>query len=908
MSSTSRTNLSVNHRHVEISSAPMTRLSEVLREELGLTGTKVGCDAGDCGACTVLIDGDPVCACLTPVGRLEGRTIETVESLTETTEGRALQASFLRHGSTQCGFCTPGMLMASSALLTETPSPTPNQISDALSGVLCRCTGYRQIIAGVADARRLEPDDPSEPSVGKAVGARVPRVDGAAKMNGTDCFGDDDAPADALVVSVIRSPHHSAKFVIGDTDAYLSGLPGAIAVITAADVPGRNCFGVIPPMADQPVLAETQVRFVGEAVAAVVAEAGTFIDPSRFPISWDPVAAMMEPAESSAPEARLIHPDRPDNILIRGRVARGDIDSAQRDAVASVNGEFQTAFVEHAYIEPEAGWAEVDGDLVVIHATTQAPYMDRSDTALILGIDPERVVIRPTSCGGGFGGKLDVSIQPILAVAATLVDRPVRITYSRPESMASTTKRHPASISARLSVGGDDRLSLDFEGTFNTGAYASWGPTVANRVPIHASGPYRYAAYRALTTAVHTNCVPSGAFRGFGVPQAAIAQECLLDELAQHLGVDPLELRLSHALRAGDPTVTGQVFESGVGYVECLEALRQPRLDALQRAADFNRHGGTRRAGVGLAGAWYGCGNTSMSNPSTIKVGLTADGRTLLHQGAVDIGQGSNTVMAQICADAMGLPLADVELVDADTDHTPDAGKTSASRQTYVTGNATNEAALALRASMAALAGVDSNAHMAIEGPIVTMTSGPDRVRLDLGKLPTDEEGYVAVGVGTYDPPTTPLDENGQGNPYAVFGFGAQVVELDVDTDTGVITLHSIDAAYDVGRAINPGLVEGQIIGGIAQGIGLALMEEYLPGRNNNLHDYLIPTIGDVPEIRVTLVESGDSLGPFGAKGVGEHSLLPTPPAVLNALRDAIGKPVRRVPATPERVLEVINE
>ncbi len=899
--------VTVNGRSVEISSPPMTRLSEALREELDLTGTKVGCDAGDCGACTVLLDGQPVCACLTPVGRLSNRSIETVESLSDSEEGRALQHSFLRHGGTQCGFCTPGMLMASRALLAEESSPSTAQIKDALGGVLCRCTGYRQVIDSVADAGRLELDEPSEPSVGKAVGSRVPRVDGRVKVNGTEAFGDDGAPTGALVIAVVRSPHASAGFEIGDTHAYVSSTPGVVAVLTAADVPGRNLFGVIAPLADQPVFAETQTRFQGEAVAAVVVEPGSTIDPAAFPISWNPLEPMMETSDALEEGAPLIHSDRPDNILVRGRVATGDLESSKATAAASVRGEFHTGFVEHAYLEPEAGWAEVDGDLVIIHATTQAPYMDRADTALILGIDPERVVIRPTGCGGGFGGKLDISVQPILALAAMRVGRPVRITYTRPESIASTTKRHPADISAQVSVDADGELSMDFDATFNTGAYASWGPTVANRVPIHASGPYRYDAYRALTTAVHTNCVPAGAFRGFGVPQAAIAQECLFDELADELGVDPLEFRLDRALRAGDRTVTGQVFESGVGYVDCLEALRRPWTDAHDRARDFNEPGGHRRAGVGMAGAWYGCGNTSLPNPSTIKIGLTPEGRVMLHQGAVDIGQGSNTVMAQICADGLGVPLGDIVLVDADTDHTPDAGKTSASRQTYVTGNATFEAASALRASIAALAGAPVDAHLAIDDGVATLTDGHDRVQLALDELESDREGYVALGVGTYDPPTTPLDENGQGNPYAVFGFGAQVVELDVDTQTGMITLHSIDAAYDVGRAINPALVEGQIIGGIAQGIGLALMEEYLPGRNNNFHDYLIPTIGDVPEVRVTLVESGDPLGPYGAKGVGEHSLLPTPPAILNAIRNAIGRPVRQVPATPDRILEILG-
>ncbi len=900
--------LHVNGDLVELSVDPMTRLSEALREELEITGTKVGCDAGDCGACTVLLDGQPVCACLTPVGRLSGTRVETVESLSASPAGRALQAAFLRHGGAQCGFCTPGMLMAGSALLARVTTPTEAEIQDALGGVLCRCTGYRQIIDSIADAGRLDPNDPTEPALGKAVGARVARVDGPIKVRGDDRFGDDGAPRDALTISVVRSPYPSAGFDLGDVDRYVARTPGVVAVLSAADVPGRNCFGVIPAAADQPVFAEAHTRFEGEAVAAVVAEPGAAVELGGFPLTWQPRPATMHPADATRSGAALIHADRPGNILVNGFVATGDVEATLAEADVQVEGQFRTTFVEHAYIEPESGWAELSDDLIVIHVTTQTPHMDREATAAILGVDPERVVIRPTACGGGFGGKLDLSIQPILALAALRCERPVRITYSRPESMASTTKRHPASISARLGADRDGQLAaLDFHATFDTGAYASWGPTVANRVPIHAGGPYRYRAYRARTEAVHTNGPPAGAFRGFGVPQAAIAQECLFDDLARRLGLDPLELRLRNALRAGDPTVTGQVFASGVGYVDCLEALREPWTEALRRAAELNSAAGPRRAGVGLAGAWYGCGNTALPNPSTIKVGLTPDGQVRLHQGAVDIGQGSNTVMAQICADALGVPLRDITLVDAGTDHTPDAGKTSASRQTYVTGNATFEAATRLHAELAELAGLPADARLVIDGGVLTVARDTDRAEVHLAELPADAEGFVAVALATYDPPTTALDENGQGEPYAVFGYGAQVVQLDVDTGTGVIRLHGIDAAYDVGRAVNPTLVEGQIIGGIAQGIGMALMEEYVPGVTDNLHDYLIPTIGDVPAVRVTLVESGDPLGPYGAKGVGEHALLPTAPAILNAICHAVGRPVRRVPATPDRVLQAVR-
>src|SRR5271170_7820112 len=328
--------------------------------------------------------------------------------------------------------------------------------------------------------------------------------------------------------------------------------------------------------------------------------------------------------------------------------------------------------------------------------------MDRDDVAKILGIAPEQVRIIPTAVGGGFGAKLDLSIQPFIAVAAWLLDRPVRMVYSRRESIMTTTKRHPARMVAKIGAMRDGRLAaMDFSADFNTGAYASWGPTVANRVPVHASGPYRLPHYRARTRAIHTHLVPAGAFRGFGVPQSVIAQEQLLDELAIRLGQDRLEFRIRNALVAGDATVTGQVFHDGVGFKACLEALRPRWRIALESTSAFNAdaHGALRR-GVGLAGMWYGCGNTSLPNPSTVRLGLKRDGRIALHQGAVDIGQGSNTIVAQICADALCAPVSHVDLVSGDTAITPDCGKTSASRQTLVTGKAAYLAGRQLRSEI----------------------------------------------------------------------------------------------------------------------------------------------------------------------------------------------------------------
>jgi CO/xanthine dehydrogenase Mo-binding subunit/aerobic-type carbon monoxide dehydrogenase small subunit (CoxS/CutS family) len=885
------------------------RLSDYLREELRLTATKVGCDAGDCGACTVLIDGEASAACMVAVGRLGGRHVETLEGLDATGEAGRLQRAFLHHGAAQCGICTPGMLAAACALLRTDPTPGPTQVADALGGVLCRCTGYRSILHAVLEAPSFEDLD-APPGAGKAVGHRLARVDGEAKVRGLDVFGDDGAPVGALLVRVVRSPYHRARFTLGDLETFLAAHPGLEGIFTAEDVPGRNRFGVIPDLADQPVFAEGEARFRGEAVAMVVGDPGvvTALDLAEVPISWTELPPLMDADAARSEGAPRVHAEREGNVLIRGNVRRGDVDATLADADVTVGGSFETSFVEHAYIEPEAGFATRVGDRVEVQVTTQSPHMDRADLEAILGLPEGGVRILPTAVGGGFGSKLDLSVQPFVAVAAWHLRRPVRIAYTRPESMMSTTKRHPARMTVRIGATAEGRITaMDFEGRFDTGAYASWGPTVANRVPVHAGGPYVYEAYRARSEAVHTNGPVAGAFRGFGVPQAAIATEGLLDELADAVGMDRLAFRIRNALRAGLPTVTGQVFSSGVGYVECLEAL-VPHWDRAREAARARDEGPgrTRRHGVGVAGMWYGCGNTSLPNPSTIKLGLRADGRFVLFQGAVDMGQGANTVMSQICADALGVPVSDVLTRGADTDATPDAGKSSASRQTFVSGRATFEAATRLRADLLGSVGAGDDAILEPgDGALAIRDRGAVH-RLDLGGLAADPDGLVRVARATFDPPTTDLDEDGQGEPYAMFGYGAHIAEVEVDAELGTVRVARITTAHDVGRAVNPTLVEGQIEGGVAQGIGMALMEDYVPGRTENLHDYLIPTIGDVPEVITILVESNDPLGPFGAKGVGEHALVPTAPAILNAIRDAVGAPVRRVPATPDRVLAAI--
>jgi aldehyde oxidoreductase len=887
---------------------PAARLSAVLRERLGARDVKVGCDAGDCGACTVLLDGQPVCACLTAAGQAEGRRVETLRGLVAADPlTQRLARSFLRHGAAQCGVCTPGAMVSAVALLRQTPAPSEAEAQDALGGVLCRCTGYRKILDAVCDRS----DDALSAEGG--VGASPVRVDGAAKVAGETVFGDDGAPADALALRVVRSPYPHAGFTLGDIEAWMSAHPGVTAVLTAADVPGLNRFGVIPGFEDQPVFAESAARFEGEAVAAVVGDTETLavLDLASFPVTWTPQAAATDTA--SARTAAPLHEGREGNVMCRGFVAKGDAEAALEAAETVLEGAFETGFVEHAFIEPEAGWARPDGDRIEVACCTQAPGMNRASLAAILDVDESRVRILPTAVGGGFGSKLDLTVQPYLALAARKTGRAVRMAYTRRESMATSTKRHPAAMTARLGVDADGRFTaLAFRGVFNTGAYASWGPTVANRVPVHASGPYRLPHYRAETEAVNTHCAPAGAFRGFGVPQAAVAVEQLIDEAAERLGLDRLEIRRFNALRNGEPTVTGQVFEAGVGIAACFDALVGAWARAQEEAAAFNARAGAEgsplRRGCGVAGGWYGCGNTSIPNPSTIKAGIRADGTVVLHQGAVDIGQGADTVISQIFAEALGVPLCAVKRIGADTDITPDAGKTSASRQTFVSGNAARLAGESLRAAILRCANASPAASLSFEAGAVAVIEGAERRRVDLASREPDEEGYVFRAEETYDPPAGPLDANGQGDPYAQFGYAAQIAEIEVDRALGTVRPLRVVAAHDVGRAINPVMVEGQIHGGVAQGLGMALMEEFIPGRTDNLHDYLIPTFGDVPPIETIIVEEPDPHGPYGAKGLGEHALIPTAPAILNAIAHATGVRIRRLPATPHRVRAAIRE
>ncbi len=899
--------ISVNGKSTTVCVPPTKRLSEVLREDLHLKGTKVGCNAGDCGACTVLIDNEQVCSCLTPLVQAVGRKIETVESIAGDNELSALQKSFERHGAAQCGICTPGMLVAATSLLRQIENPSKEDVKDAIGGVLCRCTGYQKIVEAILDVGAKK-DSTQEPDAGSAVGVSIAKVDAASKLRGSEKYGSDDIPANALWVRIIRSPYAHARISIGDFGNIVEQTSGLEDVLSFRDIP-FNRFGIYPTGKDQPVLCEDTVRYRGDAIVALVGERSsiTAIKLEDLPIEFGLLSELTDIDAALAESAMQLHPESPRNVLIEGTVRKGN---CALKGTVKATGDFHTRFVEHAYIEPEAGWAERVGDRNKMHASTQAVHMDRDEIANVLQIDKKRIRVIPTACGGGFGGKLDVSVQPVLAVAAYKHNRPVAMVYERPESMMASTKRHPSRISCEFTADKAGLLqSVEMTADFNTGAYASWGPTVAGRVPVHGSGPYYVPNVKITGRGIYTNGPPAGAFRGFGVPQAAIAHECMMDDLAEKLQMDRLEIRLKNALQTEQPTATGQKLKASAGLIPCLTMLEPHWIALNAEVSAFNAAStSSLRHGVGIGAMWYGIGNTALSNPSIMEVGIDPIGQVTLFNGAVDIGQGSNTILLQICADAVGLPVSAFKYIMGDSDLTEDAGKTSASRQTFVSGKAAELAGLNLREQILRHVNAGDDARLRLKSGVLIVEDQHAHHEIHLAELACVQKDQVFLGRGQFDPPTTPLDGDGQGEPYATYGFAAQIALVEVDTDLGTTKVIKIIAAHDVGRAINPQQVEGQIHGGIAQGLGLALMEEYVPGKTENLHDYLIPTVGDMPQMTVLIVEDHEPLGPYGAKGVGEPGLVPTAPAIFGAIRHATGVRVSEAPMLPHRLKAALKK
>ena len=598
------------------------------------------------------------------------------------------------------------------------------------------------------------------------------------------------------------------------------------------------------------------------------------------------------------------------NLLFSRKVKKGNIDKAFENCQAVVEKTYQTSCLEHTYLEPDAGAGYVDGDgTIVIFASTQNPHYDHSEVVSILGVEDEKVRIIQAATGGGFGSKLDLNVQGFIGLALYHLKRPVRYVYTREEAFLATAKRHPLTMIMKTGADRNGKLlAMRARIICDTGAYASYGIAVASRSAVHATGPYEVENVDIEAHCVYTNKPFSGAMRGFGAPQMAFANESQMDLLAKELSMDPFEIRRVNIFRQGSETATGQKLTESIGILECLDAI-QPYYKGAVKKWRTSEASPFKRKGVGIGAMWYGIGNTGMRNPSTARVEMDPAGAVTLYTGCADIGQGSTTVLAQIVAETLCLEADAIQLVVGDTKYTTNAGATSASRQTYISGNAVKEAAEKLRELLMTGAvdvlKVGKGSLMLDSGFVADSNDNAKRVSFSKLAARAYKKGLPFVCQGYFDPETVPLDpETGQGVPYSTYAFACHLAFVTVDTMTGEVRVEKVVAAHDVGKAIYPEGVIGQICGGVAMGVGFALMEDYMPGKTESMKDYFIPTCKDMPEVIPIIVESREPTGPFGAKGVGEPALIPTAPAILNALNDALGERIYSLPANLERVLE----
>ena len=738
------------------------------------------------------------------------------------------------------------------------------------------------------------------------IGIEIPRVDGLEKVLGQARFGADFFVSDSLHLKVVRSTRPHAKIINIETRE-AGKVEGVERVFTAKDIPGRNLIGTITK--DQPVLAWDRVRYIGDPVAFVAAKTIEAAEEAakKVAVLYEDLPSVNHPEEALKPHAPLIHENG--NLLIEFHIIKGDVQEGFKEAEVIVEETYETTWVDHAYLEPDAGISFLDEEgRVTVACPTQNVHYDQKEVATFLSLPLEKVRIIQSATGGGFGGRLDITVQCLLALATFHLKRPVRIVYSREEVFQVISKRHPLKIRYRSGAKKDGRLTaVEVEILGDTGAYASYGATVGIRSAVHATGPYEIPNVKVRSRMAYTNNSWSGAMRGFGVPQMAFAHESQMELLAQAVGMGPIEIRLKNALTAGSETATGQTLMASVGIGQTLRIVKEWK----DRHPIIKDDPGKpyMKKGIGIGSMWYGIGNTGIANPSTARMEIDPNGEVRLFTGAADIGQGSDTVLLQIASESLGIPLKEIRLIRADTALTTDAGATSASRQTYISGNAILDAIKYLKQEAIKEAGL----LLSMDEKDLFYEEGKVKARTCLTtSLPVREvakrRGKVIKGEGSFDPETTRLDpRTGQGSPYATYAFATHLAEVEVDTETGKVKVKRVVASHDVGRAIHPKNVIGQITGGVAMGMGFALMEEYVPEGTTSFVNYLIPTSKDIPEVIPILVEENEPSGPFGAKGVGEPALIPCAPAILNAIADAIGERIYQLPANLERVLEAVQ-
>lgn len=912
-------NFKVNGEAVSADVDEKMSLLSYLRDEMHLFGTKNGCGKAQCGACMVLIDGDAKRACTVRMNKVEGTSVETIEGLAKGGELHPVQLGFVHTGAIQCGFCTPGMIMAAKGLLDKNNNPTDDEIKQALKFNICRCTGYISIINAVKMAGKIMRGEEVEylPETG-GVGTSVVGKDIIAKAMGLPIYAEDREFPDMLYgrVKYTEQPEGFVKKI--DTSK-AEALEGVEMVLTAKDIPGRKFFGLMTP--HQPVMVGEgeMLRYMGESVAVAFAKdvetAQAAID--LIEVEYEAGEGIYSIQDALEKEDRIrLHKDkeRPSYTKVR----RGDVESAFKDCDLIIEGEFSVPNVEHAYMEPESCVTVWDDEKkqIIVYMAHQGAYDARNMFAKTLDMDPEDIIMNSTPAGGGFGGKEEPTVHLHCAIGTVISKRPCKVVMTREESIKVSTKRHGEEMWMKYGCKKDGTFHA-FEGRTDVecGAYDSLSGPVVFRSGVVMNGPYTVPFAKTDSIGHYTNTPPGGAFRGFGSTQVTFGAEILVDEMARALNMDPFEIRIKNALKEGVQGITGQTMQSGIGLIRSMEVVRD-RLNEIKD--DYKASAPNKKIGIGIASSYKNVGiGIGLHDGAGARAKLSEDGSILVKHGAMSLGQGPDTTMGLIFAEETGIPYDAFDVLNNITPECPDGEETTASRQTFVSGNAVKGVgALFLsevknRVSNAYGVKVESFTKEGIVLENKNMISFKEFV---------DKVGGFEVEYDYIPPQTSALADNNLPKPgdipvnYKIhysYTYATHAVIVEVDEETGDYEILKVIAAQDLGRAIHPLQSVGQIEGGVAMGVGYAKSEAFITDKGrivtDNLAKLKLPKITDMPDTEVILVEVYQDEGPFGAKGMGELPVNPVAPAVSNAIFDAVGVRMRHLPITKEKVLEAIQ-
>lgn len=903
----------VNAKTVSEYVSPNMRLLDFLRDRLELTGTKDGCSKGECGACTILVDGIARKSCLIKMSDIVGKKVETIESLVqENGKLHPIQYAFINFNAAQCGFCTPGMIMAAKGLLDKNPNPSRAEIESALRGNLCRCTGYVSILEALKSAggmlscgKKISKTLQKAPADETFVGDSPAAKELISKVTGSLKFSADLNPDNLLYGQLLLANTPHAEILSIDISS-AEKLNGVHKIITSKDIKGLNLYG-----GNHPVIAEKKVRFLGDIVAVVFADTKETARKaiSRISVEYNLLPIVSAPSEGLRPNAPLIHESG--NIAGKTVIRKGDIKRGFKKASVIVEGEFNTPFVEHGYLEPEAGVAipEPEGGITVF-VGTQTPFRLRKEIAASLNLPEEKIRVIGMPMGGAFGGKLDFTIEIILALGALLTQRPVKIVLSREASLRMSTKRHPFYMKYRIGATKEGKfIALQADLISDAGAYSGYSSSVMEKSVIFGGGPYFWPNALIEGKAVYTNNMLGGAFRGFGVNQVHFAVESLIDDLAYKLNLDPFEIRLLNALEKGMTTLTGEILEGSVSIKETLIEAKK----AIESIPRLRKNPG-KRIGLGVASGWKNIGIArGIDDKGGAIFKLNENGVVELTISAVDMGQGVKSSMTLLASQVTGINENKIEIQIGDTSTMIEGTQATSQRQTFIVGNAVLKAGERLKKSLLCFASnyfaVDER-RLFIKGDMI-LDNENSKIIVSLGELYkiADNRGVEFKEAYEYHAPKTfPLIQNSnlmhstvnstiknnkiKYRNYLSYSFGTQVAIVEVDEKKRNIKIKKLIMVHDVGKALDKKIIYGQLQGSAIMGIGYALSEEFVVhhgvNKTNRLGKCGILRLSSIPEkIDIVLVEKPDPYGPLGAKGISETGLVQTAPAISNAIFNA---------------------